>query len=311
MRVAVFLLGYGAPLSMDDIPAYLKNIWHGKEPSKAAVDIMRNKYRIVNGRSPLLENMQSIAKLLEEELKKTAPDVNWKVSVGMKYWHPFIESAFDNLVSWDPSVIVVIPLAPHYRRVNGSGEYFEILERAVRKYSSTIGKKIRFIEGWGLREEYASIVAQQINETISNHDFLTADNLAVIFTAHSLPLKLGTKVRLYDQDVRKSAELIIGMVEHEILYDVGYQSKGLRHGKWLGPFVEEVVEELVDKKIKKVILVPFGFACENLETIYDLDVEVKEFCNKIDLQFHRLPTVGTNVSFIRFLARMVMESLHK
>ena len=148
----------------------------------------------------------------------------------------------------------------------------------------------------------------QIKEFIFTNG-LSEQDFSLIFTAHSLPLKIGKRVNRYDADVRKSATLIVNKMgkNGKIKWDVGYQSKGLRHGQWLEPFIEEILTKHYKKGIRNVVLVPFGFACENLETLYDLDVEIKEFANELGISILRVPTIGEKTEFIEFLSNIIGE----
>lgn len=64
---------------------------------------------------------------------------------------------------------------------------------------------------------------------------------------------------------------------------------------WLGPDVREFIAEYKEKNhaLKSVVVVPLGFFFENMETIYDLDVEAQELCESLGLRYRRARCCGT------------------
>jgi protoheme ferro-lyase len=60
-RVAVLLMAYGGPNSLEDIPAYLSDVRHGRPYSPAFLEELTERYRQIGGRSPILELTQAQA----------------------------------------------------------------------------------------------------------------------------------------------------------------------------------------------------------------------------------------------------------
>ena len=54
MSRAILLLAHGTPESLDEIPAYLRNVTSGRPLSQAVVDEITHRYRLI-GRSPLTD----------------------------------------------------------------------------------------------------------------------------------------------------------------------------------------------------------------------------------------------------------------
>ena len=57
------------------------------------------------------------------------------------------------------------------------------------------------------------------------------------------------------------------------------------------------------------MLIPVGFLCDNVEVLYDLDVEAKESAEKNKLQYFRASTVTDHPKFIEGLAQIIRASL--
>ena len=81
-------MAHGAPESTDDIPEYLKKIRGGKESTPETIEIIRDRYEQIGGKSPLREITAELADQLEKFLNQQGSQ--FKVYVGMRNWSPYI-----------------------------------------------------------------------------------------------------------------------------------------------------------------------------------------------------------------------------
>jgi protoporphyrin/coproporphyrin ferrochelatase len=65
MQVAVLMMAYGGPNSLDDVEAYLLDVRGGRATPPALVDEFRQRYALIGGRSPLLDITRAQAAALE------------------------------------------------------------------------------------------------------------------------------------------------------------------------------------------------------------------------------------------------------
>ena len=105
MSKAVLLLAYGGPDSLDDIPAYLLDIRGGRETPPALIHEITERYRLIGGRSPLLEITRSLAAKLE-----TASEL--PVYTGMRHWQPFIRDTVATMAADGVDDFVAYALGP-------------------------------------------------------------------------------------------------------------------------------------------------------------------------------------------------------
>jgi ferrochelatase len=61
--------------------------------------------------------------------------------------------------------------------------------------------------------------------------------------------------------------------------------------------------------IRDVVIVPIGFLAENMEVVYDLDVEVAELCDQLGVNVIRADVVANNPRFVRMIRELVIERL--
>lgn len=51
----VLLMAYGTPETLDDVEPYYTHIRGGRSPTPEALENLRERYRLVGGRTPLLD----------------------------------------------------------------------------------------------------------------------------------------------------------------------------------------------------------------------------------------------------------------
>ncbi|MCD6534876.1 MAG: ferrochelatase, partial [Deltaproteobacteria bacterium] len=86
---------------------------------------------------------------------------------------------------------------------------------------------------------------------------------------------------------------------------LAYQSKGNAPGAWLKPEVEDHLLKLKKEGCSNIIVVPVSFSMDHLETLYDLDQELKDFCDGENLNLCRSQPANADDDFIAMLAQFI------
>ena len=84
-----------------------------------------------------------------------------------------------------------------------------------------------------------------------------------------------------------------------------YQSQGRSGEKWLGPSVEETLGELAQEGHRHVLVAPIGFICDHVETLFDIDIELKQLALTKGLQLERIPMLNASAPLIDILMSVV------
>lgn len=92
-------------------------------------------------------------------------------------------------------------------------------------------------------------------------------------------------------------------------WQIAFQSKGGGPLPWLGPELGTALEEIAFAGGKGVLVVPMGFVSDNLETLYDLDLEGAEKAGCLGLDFVRCPALNRSPLLIKALADTVLDQL--
>ena len=92
-------------------------------------------------------------------------------------------------------------------------------------------------------------------------------------------------------------------------WDLVFQSRsGPPSQPWLEPDIRDRIRQLhAADGLADVVIVPIGFLAENLEVVYDLDVEVRGLCEELGVNMVRAAVVGSHPRFVRMIRELILE----
>ncbi len=298
--IGILLLAFGGSDSVESVEPFLKNVLAGRPIQPHIVERARERYRLIGGRSPLLDITKQQASSLEELLRRQG--VTLKTYIGMRYWHPFIKDTIKEILEDNVSRVIAISMAPHNSKASTGGYRIEV-ERALEEFDATVS--LSFVDNWHRHPLFLEAVKDKMEEALTQ--FPDRKVVHVIFSAHSLPLRLVEG----DPYVSQLRETIEGLAELTGLKNctLAYQSKGAGPGEWLGPDVNTVLEDLSRTGKKDVLLVPIGFVSDHVETLYDIDILYSKRAQSLGLNFRRSASLNASPKFIEALAAIVKEHI--
>ncbi len=296
----VLLMAYGTPEHLSDVEPYYRDIIGGREPSPEAVANLTERYRAVGGGTPLLEITRSVADLLQQRLNRGGGDAFWRVYVGMKHWHPYIAETVERIVADGVDELVALPLAPHYSRMS-TGGYRDAVARSMAQVSSS--PPTRFIESWHANPQFTALIAQGIRDALARFDADPLD-VEVLFTAHSLPARIVDDGDPYPEELAGSAAAV-AQAAGIASWRFAYQSAAKTGTPWLGPDILESIEEIAHEGRKNVLVVPFGFVCDHLEILFDVDITAKRVAEDLGVRLSRIEMPNDSPDFVEALFDIV------
>ena len=297
---AALLMAYGTPEHLDDVGPYYRDILGGREPSPEAVATLVERYRAVGGRTPLLEITRSVASLLEKRLNDDAGGAAWRVYVGMKHWRPYIAEAVEHIVADGVEELVALPLAPHYSGMSVAG-YHEAVARGLERVASP--PSARFVESWHANPLFTAFIAQRIRDALARSD-ADPSNVEVLFTAHSLPARIVEDDDPYPRELTESAEAVARAADIAS-WRFAYQSAAKTGTPWLGPDILESIEQIAREGGEDVLVVPFGFVCDHLEVLFDIDVSAMRTAADLGVRLERIDMPNDAPDFVEALFDIV------
>ena len=293
---AVLLLAYGGPDRLEDIPEYLADIRGGRPTPKALVDDIVERYRLIGGRSPLLEITQKTAEKLQEW-------IGLPVFVGMRHWSPRIQEAVSQMTVDGVDQITAICMAPHYSDLS-IGKYREQLEKALEADDKSIS--VDFISSWHLQPDYLKGVSIEINRGLNRWPEERREQVTVIFTAHSLPAHILDNGDPYDRQLRETSEALVNELDlPKGRWLFSYQSAATTGVPWLGPQIEEVVADMGKEGHKDLIIAPIGFIADHVEILYDIDIGVQKIAKEYGIRLERTAMLNDSDFLVAALSSLI------
>jgi ferrochelatase len=293
--IGVLVMAYGGPDNLDEVEPYLLDVRGYRPTAPAIVNEVRERYREIGGRSPILERTQAQAEALEAALNRERAD--FKVVPGMRHWRPFIKDSLADLAQSGITRAVGLAMAPHYSRLS-IGAYYKKVEEA----GSPI--EIARIERWHLLPGYLDALAGRVRTALERFPAEARDSVPIIFTAHSLPQRIREWNDPYpDELLATVAALMERLGPHP--HTFAFQSAAISPDPWLGPDAGQVIARLAAEGQKNVLLAPVGFVCEHVEILYDVDVVFKRQAESLGVRLERPEMLNTAPAMIDGLAGLV------
>jgi ferrochelatase len=304
-KTAVILLAHGAPLRVQDIPKYLKNIRGGKNSTTEVIQEVASRYKQIGGRSPLLDITTAQAEALEQYLNQGEDE--FKVYIGMRTWSPYIKDAVNQAVSDGAERIVALCLAPQFSRWS-TERYQKAFNEAMEVWPSN-KLEVRFITSWPNQPLLIDAFVERYQAAEVDLKAKGKKNIYTIFTVHSIP---ADSVEMFgDPYVDEYSKTLQGVLQQADIpnWYQAYQSQGMIPVPWLEPSVEETLDKIAEAGGKTALMVPVGFVCDHIEILYDIDIAFKEYAAERDIELFRTESLNTSPLFIEALAAVVWEHL--
>lgn len=275
---------HGTVASVDDIPAFVKNIRRGRPVPAEVVQEVRHRFELIGG-SPMMRITHQQAEALEHRLHHT------KVRAAARLWHPYPAEVLAELQADGVDAVVSLPLAPQSTHVYNA---------AVEAAAESLGMPVVSAPSWGLQPELITAFVGAIGEVLAAAS--VDDGLAVVLTAHSLPTRIIAAGDPYERDFRSMAETVAAALGPQVSRDrirIAFQSQGMTGGDWLGPDLATTFAELRATGFDKLVIAPIGFLAEHVETLYDIDIEAAAAARELGFTvFERMPAMNTRKAFV-------------
>ncbi len=302
MENAVLLMAYGGPDKLEDVEPYLLDVRGGRPTPPELVEEVRKRYAAVGGRSPLLQRTIEQAEALERELAHLGRPRD--VYVGMRHWHPYIAETVATMVKKGVREAVAVAMAPHYSRMS-VGAYRHKVEEALAALGSTM--RVTFVGSWHDHPLFLDAVAAKLRAALDGYPDDLRESVAVVFTAHSLPRRILEAGDPYHDEFLASARAVAERAELA-QWEWAYQSAASTGDEWLGPDLGARLDELHDRGVHEVLVVPIGVVCDHVEVLWDVDVFYRDYAQAKGMRLARTPSLNASPEFIRALAAIVTEA---
>jgi len=310
VKPGVLLLAYGGPATAGEVRPFIEAVL-GDRPGAAGrtvrpdrVDEIVRRYEAIGGKSPLPAVVAAQAMGLARELAGCGSPA--PVYVGMRFGRPTIEEALAAAGTQGVERLAALVLAPHRSAVSRDA-YHDAVELARREARGG-GPALAWGASWFEHEGFIDALADRVREALVKVPAAGDARAAWLVCAHSLPAA-SRGVATYAGDLRATGQSLAGRFGNHPWRAV-YQSRSPRADEpWLTPDVVTAIRDAGSAGAPAVLAVPAGFVADNLEVLWDLDVEAARVAAEARVPFVRAATVGTHPGFIRALADAALTVL--
>jgi ferrochelatase len=310
-KKAIVFLNMGAPKDLDEVELFLKNMFNDKNIITVKSNLLRSfiasriikgrkkeakeSYDEIGGRSPLLKHTETFLKKIKEEFPE-----HIVINI-MRYTPPYAVSELRYLKAKGVEDITLIPLYPQYSTTtvkSSLDDFYEALQET--KYRPNLRVYTRFYKN----RNYNQAIIEEIKKALKDRDSKEFD---LIFSAHSLPVKIIKNGDSYQEEIIDNVEILKSMLkEQDIEFEnihLAYQSK-VGPQQWLEPSLDDKLKELENRK---VIIYPISFILDNSETEFELDIEYREIAKELGIKEYIVAKcLNENSHFIKTVKELVL-----
>ena len=282
---------------------FLENVVQGKNvPHERLLEVARH-YEPFGGVSPINTQSRALLASLLNELNAHGPTV--PVYWGNLYWHPMLADVLRQMAD-DGVRRALAFVTSAFDSYSGRRQCIEEIDRA-RKEIETEAPQIEYLREFYNNPGFIEPTAERVESALGEVPDERRAAARLIYTAHSIPAAMAKKCD-YEVQLREACRLVselLGRSERQLAY---HSRSGRPQQQWLGPQIGDYLRETCrNGEVDDVVLVPIGFVCENIEIVYDLDVEVAALCEKLGINMVRAAVVGSHPRFVQMIRELIAE----
>jgi ferrochelatase len=301
---SVLVVSFGGPEGPDEVLPFLENVLRGKNVPRDRLLEVAKHYQHFGGVSPINEQNRRLVAALERELAAHGPPL--PVYWGNRNWRPLLPNALRQMAD-DGRERALAFVTSAYSSYSGCRQYREDIVRAqevVGARAPRVDKLRAFFNHPGFIEP----MVESVRACFERIPAARRRRATTLFTAHSIPTAMSA-TSSYAVQLREASRLIAegaGLPRHELVYQ---SRSGPPQQPWLEPDVCDRIQELhaAGELPGDLILAPVGFLSDHLEVLYDLDVEARALCDRLNVPMQRSATVGVHPRFVTMVRELIVE----
>ncbi|XP_076244794.1 ferrochelatase, mitochondrial isoform X1 [Calliopsis andreniformis] len=322
-KTGILMLNMGGPTNTEQVHEYLLRIMTDRDMiqlpvqsqlgpwiAKRRTPEVQKKYAEIGGGSPILKWTNRQGELLCKQLDTVSPETApHKYYVAFRYANPLTEDTLQELEQDGVERTIIFSQYPQYSCAT-SGSSFTAVYKYYKKRQPPNNMKWSIIDRWSTHPLYIKTIAERIKEELVKFPESIRDDVIVLFSAHSLPLKAVNRGDPYPSEVGATVALVMQELNYCNPYNLVWQSK-VGPLPWLAPFTDEALKAYVKQGKKNFILVPVAFVNEHIETLHEMDIEYcKELGEELGIEtIRRAAAPNDHPLFIDALTDIVVSHL--
>ncbi|RKD20117.1 ferrochelatase [Pelobium manganitolerans] len=266
--------------------------------------------------SPLLIYGNSVRDVLAKKL-----GADYQVELAMRYQSPSLPDALERLKQSKVDSIKVVPLFPQYASAS-TGSVHQLVMEIVSKWQAipAISFVNSFYDHPGMIKVFADNARKHLHQSWDH----------ILFSFHGVPQRQMKKADVSGQHCLKVENCCDNITENNKFcysaqchqtakllakeldlkpedYSLCYQSR-LGSDPWMQPYTSDVLKQLAQKGVKRLLVLCPAFVADCLETLYEISVEYQtEFEHLGGEKVQLVESLNDNPAWIAVLEDIVLN----
>jgi ferrochelatase len=321
-KTGIVMLNLGGPATLDDVEPFLLELfadreiiqlpfqqWLGPFIARRRAPRVRELYRSIGGGSPILRHTEAQGRGMVARLDRLSPETApHRFYVAFRYVRPRSEDALRAMHADGITRAVAFTQYPQFS-CSTTGSSLNELWRAADRTGLRDAFEWSLIDRWPVHDGFIAAMTGTVRDGLEQFDPAIRDRVVLLFSAHSLPLRVIDRGDAYPQEIAASVQRVIESLGAPNPYLLAYQSE-VGPVRWLGPHTEGVIRRLGAQGHKHVLVVPIAFTSDHIETLSELDREYGEVARQAGItDYKRVPALNDRPRFLGALAEIVRDHL--
>ncbi|GAA0368791.1 ferrochelatase [Bacillus horti] len=302
-KIGVLVMSYGTPESIEQVEEYYTHIRRGRPPEPEQLQELQERYEAIGGLFPLRQNTDRQVRALQDRLNEGDHPYEFVCYQGLKHARPYIEDGVKQMAEDGIKEAVSVVLAPHYSVMSVGG-----YNKRAKETAEEVGISLDSVKSYHLHPQLLKALVERVNTSLAKFS-VAAEQVRILFTAHSLPEKILEMRDPYPQQLKETSKAIADQVG-TTNWEFAWQSAGQTAMPWLGPDILDVLARVrKEEDVRHVLVCPIGFVSDHLEILYDIDIECQDAAKELGIHLERTASLNTDPLYIDTLADVVTQTL--
>jgi protoporphyrin/coproporphyrin ferrochelatase len=322
VKTGIVMLNLGGPATLDAVQPFLLELfadreiiqlpaqrWLGPFIAKRRTPKVQALYATIGGGSPILRWTEAQGRGMVERLDRLSPETApHGFYVAFRYASPKSEDALHAMRRDGVERAVAFTQYPQFS-CSTTGSSLNELWRASEREGLDGGFRWSVIDRWPVHPGFIAAMTDTVRQGLERFPERERDRVLILFSAHSLPLRVINRGDSYPQEVGASVQRVMESLGFSHPHLLAYQSE-VGPVAWLGPSTEQTIRHLGERGQRHLLVVPIAFTSDHIETLSELDVEYGELAHHVGITHYvRAPALNDHPVFLDALADIVREHL--
>lgn len=319
----ILMMNMGGPPTLDKVEPFLRNLFQDgeiiplgpfQEPlggfiAKRRAPKIAEQYKQIGGGSPIGHWTQVQGQGMVERLDKLSPETApHRFYTAFRYADPDTEEALTQMKRDGVERAIAFSQYPQFSCTT-TGSSLNHLWRELRRLGLGDAFKWSVIDRWFRHPKFLEAVAENILSGLEVYPPDLRDQVSIVFSAHSLPMKVVGRGDQYAWEVASTVHAVMDRLNISNRYMVAWQSK-VGFLPWLTPSTSDCIKGFAKQGHKQLMLVPIAFTSDHIETLFEIDIEYAEEAEEAGIeQFSRAPSLNGSELFQDALADIALTHM--